>query len=204
MKGRETMADFCRRSKTEMLADLDCEPTKARMVGHSTLEYTRPDGVRVIRYQRTDIVLIEPNGTLQLFTDGWRTQNTLKRINDYLPDGMFVWQDKGIWWISYRRCPSFKAIRFVEGIKIGPRGGIRTPKAVWRVVPPKFKVKRRWRSVVRTEASKQSVVCTLDNGEELSFPAKDARIGPDLRMHAKVQFEDPTFEQWQDSDFFTS
>ncbi len=124
------MAEYCRRSKREMLADLDDQPVSSRMVGHSTMEYVRADGVRVIRYQATDIVLIKSNGAMQLFAGGWLTINTRKRINDYLPEGMSLYADGG-WWLC-RGNPwdaglkRTKRTPFTEGMRIGPRGGVRS------------------------------------------------------------------------------
>jgi len=121
------MFQSVRRNKRDMLADLNCEPTSSRMIGHSTLEYMRPDGIKVIRFHETDIVLIEPDGTVQLFTGGWLTPTTKKRLNEYLPSGFNIYSDKGVWWVSNGRPwnnDNRQVWAFTEGMRVTPDGNV--------------------------------------------------------------------------------
>jgi len=116
-----------RRTKKDMLADLDCEPVSSRMAGHSTLEYTLEDGTKVIRFHKTDIIRIAPDGTVTLNTGGWKTPTTKKRMNEYLPSGVSIYQEKGMWWLckggSYWE-KNIKRYPFVDGVQVTPDGTI--------------------------------------------------------------------------------
>jgi hypothetical protein len=46
------------------------------------------------------------------------------------------------------------------------------------------------------------VVCYLANGDKRHFGIKDARIGPDLRMHMIINPRDEVLVNWEASDFF--
>lgn len=61
---------------------------KPRRIAPSTAEYWRPDGARVIRLHRTDILTFvdQPyRKTVTINVSGYYTKTTRNRINDYLP-----------------------------------------------------------------------------------------------------------------------
>ena len=75
----------------------------------------------------TYVVTYYPNGSVVLNSNRWRTKTTKERINDYLPDGWSVKQEKGVWYlIKEHATPGLVELReyiFEDGIRIGPRGG---------------------------------------------------------------------------------
>jgi hypothetical protein len=95
------------------------EFTNARMIGHSTLEYTRTDGVRVIRFHRTDVAFHNPDGSVTVTTGGFETTTTKRRINENLPYGS-VYSERGtlFFWSGGKRCP------FVDGMTINSNGEV--------------------------------------------------------------------------------
>ena len=45
---------------------------------------TAPDGTVAVRYHRTDVCTLHPDGTVTLRTGGWQTVTTKRRINQAL------------------------------------------------------------------------------------------------------------------------
>lgn len=78
-----------------------------------------------IRYHQTDVVIICRNGTYRLYSDGYRTVTTKRRINQYLPPGWYLWQEDFVWYVStgYYTANGSKTYLFRDGFRIGPRGG---------------------------------------------------------------------------------
>jgi hypothetical protein len=107
-----------------MVASIRGEFTEASMIGHSTLEYTRPDGTRVIRFHLTDVVTIAQNGTLTLNSGGFQTATTKKRINEYLPWGWDLFQSDHVWYVGYRYGENRKRYLFEDGMTIAPDGTV--------------------------------------------------------------------------------
>lgn len=89
-----------RRSKREMISDLPEEYVTADHIGHSTLEYTTPDGRRIIRFHRTNVVTFHPNGDVTLDSGGHQSFTTKKRFNEHLPYGAGVFQHKHEWYVQ--------------------------------------------------------------------------------------------------------
>lgn len=117
------MYSSVRRTKREMVEDISGEFTEANMIGHSTLEYYRPDGTRVIRFHRTDVVTIAPNGTVTLNTGGFETPTTKKRLNDYLPWGWHVFARDHVWYLGHMYGDKERYV-FVDGMSIAPDGTV--------------------------------------------------------------------------------
>lgn len=74
-----------KRSKREMIEDLPEEHVRADKIGHSTLEYTTPDGRRIIRFHHTNVVTFHPNGDVTLDSGGHQSNTTKKRFNEHAP-----------------------------------------------------------------------------------------------------------------------
>lgn len=87
-----------RKTKKEIMEGVP--HVSAKKVANNTVEYVREDGTRVIRLHLTDIVEILPCGTIRLNSGGFKTVTTKERIERYLPKGMRLWSEKGIWWIG--------------------------------------------------------------------------------------------------------
>jgi hypothetical protein len=88
-----------RRSKREMIADLPEEHVAADLIGHSTLEYTTPDGRRIIRFHRTNVVTFHPDGSVTFNTDGHQTVTTKRRLNEHAPRYVYVFQKDYQWYV---------------------------------------------------------------------------------------------------------
>lgn len=92
-----------RQSKRSMLAQLHEQPAQARLAARNTLDYTLPNGDRVIRLHQTDILTIYDPGSrglllsrFRIFTNGWNTVTTRARLNEFLPAGFQVYTRKGV------------------------------------------------------------------------------------------------------------
>lgn len=86
---RETMRD--------MMQDAD-EAVKPHLIANNTVEYTRPDGRRVVRLHHTDI--LEFGGkSVTLNTGGWKTVTTKDRLNRFQGD-VQIYSKRGIWYVS--------------------------------------------------------------------------------------------------------
>lgn len=98
-----------RKTKTQMLSDIgnahpgavicfaNKDPSK-----RNTIKYGIRDGdfIReILRYQDTDIIFWNVDGSITLDTGGWRTSTTKARFNEHLI-GMSVWQSKGVWTLN--------------------------------------------------------------------------------------------------------
>ena len=114
-------------SKAEIMEGVDCKESK--IIDHNTVEYTRPDGVKVIRLHRTDIITFPKRGGVILNSGGWKTVITRKRMNTHQPECIIV-QDKGVWYITTSSnpyqdrdswIPYFDGIKIKDGTVINPR-----------------------------------------------------------------------------------
>lgn len=88
-----------RRSKRDMVADLGFKPSYAKLIAHSTLEYTDNNGDRVIRFHLTDIIRWSADGSITLNSGGTYSATTKKRFNDHLT-GCDVWQRNYQWYLT--------------------------------------------------------------------------------------------------------
>jgi hypothetical protein len=113
---------MARETKAQIMAAVDADSvTESRIVANNTVEYRRPDGTRVIRLHQTDIVEIAASGSITLNSGGWRTVTTKERMNRFLPAGVQLWQECGIWYLSEnctQRAP------YYDGIRITPKGKV--------------------------------------------------------------------------------
>lgn len=50
-----------------------------------------------IRLHATDIMTFHPDGRIVLNSGGWKTVTTKARMNEYLPPGLQIWQNRGTW-----------------------------------------------------------------------------------------------------------
>lgn len=65
-------------------------------------------------YHSTNV--IQSNGeTITLRNGGWMTATTKKRINQFLPDGWHLYQQKHAWFLS---SPSGEVLNFEDGMQI--------------------------------------------------------------------------------------
>lgn len=83
-----------RETKAQIMEGI--ESTSSKVVASNTVEYTRPDGKRVIRLHHTDIMVFD-GLDISLYSGGWRTVTTKERINRFLPNSWRVHSEKRVW-----------------------------------------------------------------------------------------------------------
>lgn len=114
-----------RLNKQTMLNSIYEVPVKSKMAGTSTLDYTNADGMRYIRYHRTDVVEMFPDGSVSLNSGGYHTSTTKNRMNEYLPHGYYVRQENYEWYFGRRGKDGIRVeVPFYDGISITPSGTI--------------------------------------------------------------------------------
>jgi hypothetical protein len=107
---------------------------KGKPVGRNTRLFRREDGAISIRLYDTDIVVVNKDNSLELYTGGFRTHTTKERINRFIPCTLF--QKNHQWYLGNYDKP----IPFYEGIKLNPNG---TLKSKNNPHPDNSKLKKR-------------------------------------------------------------
>lgn len=90
-----------------------------RPYANNTRIYDRGDSITV-EYHGNEVVTFYPNKT-RFDSCGWRTFTTKERLNWFLPDGFYVYQEKGIWYLSERGKGSYI---FADGIEVDSNGKV--------------------------------------------------------------------------------
>ena len=104
---RETM-------QTMMEGTIRKSDTRPRRIANNTIQYEAPDGTRVVRLHRTDIIKFLPSGEVELNSGGWHTHTTRERLNSL--SGIRVTPDRGVWYAN--DVPFFDGIRFKDGVAV--------------------------------------------------------------------------------------
>lgn len=95
-----------------------------RKLENNTYAIRHDDSIS-IRLHETDILTFHPNGRVNVTTGGWKTVTTKARLNEYLPHGLSLTQERGIWyWCSYRNGTWTRHGIFADGDSIGPKGAL--------------------------------------------------------------------------------
>lgn len=89
------------------------ESIRHKRIAPNTLEYIRPDGVRVIKLHRTDIIEFHPEFIL-LNTGGWQTITTKDRMNKFIGHNIRIYQQNSIWTVYTAQ----EQVIFFDGLKI--------------------------------------------------------------------------------------
>jgi hypothetical protein len=84
----------------------------------------RPDGVLAVRMYETDVVTYFPDGRVQLSSGGWKTVTTKERINNHIPTGNYVSQERGVWYLRIGGWQTGTSYVFADGMTIMPDGSI--------------------------------------------------------------------------------
>lgn len=87
--------------------------TRCKIDHNTCLEQV--DEVFVVRLHVTDIIKIYPDNTQVLFSGGYRTVTTKKRIGDY--SFTSVYQNKGTWYLC-------NGTKFTEGVRVDANGEV--------------------------------------------------------------------------------
>lgn len=93
-----------------------------RKYANNTYLERRGDDDIALLYHTTDVVTFKPNGDVVLNSGGWRTSTTKERINLALPNGYYLSQDKGVWYIVNRR--NAESVVFADRITLKANGTI--------------------------------------------------------------------------------
>jgi len=82
-----------------------------------------PDDTVFVRFHSTNIMRFWPDGKVRLDSGGWQTLTTRGRMNEFLPSGWRICQDRGVW---YLRCPFGRVQEwgFQDGLIIGADGDV--------------------------------------------------------------------------------
>jgi hypothetical protein len=88
---------------------------KSKFVDNNTVEY-HVGKCRYIRLHDTDILtFVNGDSKIILNTGGWRTVTTKDRINKFLPEGFYLYQEKSKWYLSQ---PDGETSLYYDGIEI--------------------------------------------------------------------------------------
>jgi hypothetical protein len=174
------MAEWATRNKTDILSGVKSPILRSKFLKRNTVEYFTDRGQRIVRLHDTDIVTF-PNPDnpywFILNSGGWRTPTTKDRINAVLPQGVCIYQDRGIWYvrIGLWDSNSGKTIPFFDGIEI--RDGIlKNPKdrpvddeseqQRLRALIRKYtaKVARQWDEAPMQPRAGDCFICTAHSG----------------------------------------
>lgn len=119
---------MARETVSEIMAGVQYVTKKK--VANNTVLYTRPNGNKVVRLHRTDIVEFDRGGRIILRSGGWKTPTTKDRINMFLPRSIYLSQMKKKWYVVINK----EVNDFFEGMVIDTGGIIswedNMPKAV--------------------------------------------------------------------------
>ena len=111
-----------KRTKTEILENIEKQVLKSKFVANNTLEIQYQDETTAIRLHDTDIITFDKN-KVTLNSGGWRTKTTKDRISDF--SDFNVYQEKGFWYI-YKRNADYNlnngSILFYDGITFNKSG----------------------------------------------------------------------------------
>jgi hypothetical protein len=96
-----------------------------RKLANNTYAERRGEGKIAIRLHATDIMTFHANGFIGINSGGWRTVTTKARINDYLPNGYRISQERSIWYWR-NSAAGFEGARsiFTDGDTISPDGSL--------------------------------------------------------------------------------
>ena len=93
----------------------------SKKVGNNTYLKKRGEYIAVMLHE-TDVVTFKPDGSIVLDSGGWKTRTTKDRINNYLPDYFYLYQEKSEWYLRNRE--KQKTVIFADGLIIGRKGGL--------------------------------------------------------------------------------
>lgn len=98
-----------------------------RLAGHNTRVIRRDDGVIYVRYHESPVVefypreLVDSGPVTVLNACGWRTYTTKERLNAFCPEGFYVYQERGNWYLAKHGKRSYV---FQDGITIDRYGNV--------------------------------------------------------------------------------
>ena len=91
----------------------------SRKIANNTYLTRLESGGVAIKLHSTNILTIDESDTVTVETGGWQTVTTKARLNEYLPDGFRIYQERGQW---YWETPKENRVPFTKGDKITAAG----------------------------------------------------------------------------------
>lgn len=125
------MAEWGTRNKTSIMSGVREHVMRSRFLKRNTIEYFPESGARIVRLHDTDIVKFpnpEDKYHFILNSGGWRTPTTKERMNDVLPSGVAVYQNRGYWYVRIGGWEDGKTVPFFDGIEI-KAGVVQNPES---------------------------------------------------------------------------
>jgi hypothetical protein len=99
--------------------------THERRYKSNTRIVERANGtVEVILYE-TPVLIFSPENVVVLNSEGWRTPTTKARINEFLPAGFYLFQDRSEWYLRYVDSCGEDVFNFADGMWITAEGIIK-------------------------------------------------------------------------------
>lgn len=95
---------------------------------NNTYAIRQPDNSISIRLHDTDILTFNPDGSAVVNSGGWKTVTTKARLNEFLPYGLGISQERGIWYWSKFNSADYTHKNlgiFSDGDTIGARGSLK-------------------------------------------------------------------------------
>ena len=136
------------------------ESVRSRVTAPNTVEYQTPEGKRVVRLHKTNIIeFLHRNGDIRLNSGGWQTVTTKERLNRFLP-GLRIYSDRGVWMVS-NGGDFDNGVAFYDGMIL--RSG--------RVPLPTKQDEQRKRGTLRLKARIKRFVNQLDKMDTLPEPS---------------------------------
>jgi len=95
-----------------------------RKLANNTYLEPRDGDAFAVKLHSTDVLTFRCDGSVVLNSGGWRTVTTKARMNDYLPSGWYVWQERGQWFLRHGGWQGGKDWPFADGITIHSDGTV--------------------------------------------------------------------------------
>ncbi len=78
----------------------------------------------VVRYHGNRIVTFYKNGIVKYSSSGWQTVTTKERLNWYLPDGFYLYQEKRVWYLAKRQASRFNTNPWKDDSRVQWKDGL--------------------------------------------------------------------------------
>lgn len=97
---------------------------ESRKIGNNTFIEKLNDFEIGVKYHRTHIIKIDLTDVITVNTNGWETNTTKDRLNQFLGcRNVGIFQKKGIWYIAGQN----ETLPYVDGMQVYPNGHVASP-----------------------------------------------------------------------------
>lgn len=127
----------------ELDASLTGRCQKQRKLENNTYAIRVEDGI-AIRLHATDILTFRPDESVTVTSGGWKTVTTKARLNEFLPNGWGISQERGVWyWSQYANGKRSERVSYTDGDRI--EGG----KLIAQATPESEAAEKKLRERIR-------------------------------------------------------